>query len=323
METPLRLPAEAVARLRCPVCGSALRREPSAFACTGPSCNAEHPIVDGIPILLDESASVFRVEDFTGQRRTTYALSEARWKTVLKRRLPRIGRNLAAEANLQRLVELCLAQSPRPLILVVGGRTVGEGMQAVVSDPRLSLVESDVAFGPRTSIVSDAHSIPFEDRTFDAVIAQAVLEHVVDPWRCVSEIHRVLKPAGLVYAETPFMQQVHGGRFDFTRFTLLGHRRLFRQFEELRSGVSGGPGMALAWAYQFFLLSFAGGRWLRWGLLGLARLTAFPLKTFDRYLQDKPGAADAASGVFFLGRRSETMLSDRELIQGYRGAAYL
>jgi hypothetical protein len=90
-------------------------------------------------------------------------------------------------------------------------------------------------------------------------VAQAVLEHVLDPWRCVEELHRVLASGGLVYAETPFMQQVHEGRFDFTRFTHLGHRRLFRRFEELDSGAVGGPGMALAWSWRYFLWSFARG----------------------------------------------------------------
>ncbi len=84
------------------------------------------------------------------------------------------------------------------------------------------------------------------DESFDGVICQAVLEHVLDPYRCVEEIHRVLRPNGLVYAETPFMQQVHGGTHDFTRFTHLGHRRLFRKFAEVDSGVVCGPGMALA-----------------------------------------------------------------------------
>ena len=59
-----------------------------------------------------------------------------------------------------------------------------------------------------------------------------------------------------MYAETPFMQQVCVARFDFTRFTHLGHRRLFRWFDEVRSGPVCGPGMALAWSYQYFLLSF-------------------------------------------------------------------
>ena len=88
-------------------------------------------------------------------------------------------------------------------------------------------------------------------------------EHVVDPYRCVDEIHRVLTSNGLIYAETPFIQQVHAGRYDFTRFTQLGHRRLFRRFEEIETGVVCGPGMALAWSWQYFLLSFFTSRPLR------------------------------------------------------------
>ena len=80
-------------------------------------------------------------------------------------------------------------------------------------------------------LICDANDIPFENGSFDGVVLQAALEHVADPYRCVEETHRVLKEKGLVYAETAFMQQVHGGRYDFTRFTRLGHRRLFRRFD--------------------------------------------------------------------------------------------
>ena len=124
-------------------------------------------------------------------------------------------------------------------------------------------------------LICDAHDIPFADGSFDAVIAQAVLEHVVDPHRCVAEIHRVLNAQGVVYAETPFMQQVHAGRYDFARFTHLGHRRLFRMFQEIDSGAVCGPGMALAWSYQYFLMSFTTSKTLR-KLAGVfARLTSF------------------------------------------------
>ena len=54
----------------------------------------------------------------------------------------------------------------------------------------------------------------------------------------MKEIYRVLKSDGIVYIETPFMQQVHGGKYDFTRFTYLGHRRLFARFQEIESGIS-------------------------------------------------------------------------------------
>ena len=45
--------------------------------------------------------------------------------------------------------------------------------------------------GPATTV---AEARFLADAGVDAVIAQAVLEHVLDPHRCVEEIHRVLKP---------------------------------------------------------------------------------------------------------------------------------
>jgi ubiquinone/menaquinone biosynthesis C-methylase UbiE len=48
----------------------------------------------------------------------------------------------------------------------------------------------------------DAQSIPFEDETFDAVIANHMLYHVPDRARAIAEIKRVLKPGGRLIATT-------------------------------------------------------------------------------------------------------------------------
>jgi SAM-dependent methyltransferase len=193
-------------------------------------------------------------------------------------------------------------------------------MESLTTDPRIQLVETDVSFGPRTQLICDAHELPFENHSFDGVVVQAVLQYLVDPSTCLREIERVLKPGGLVYAESAFMQQVVHGRYDFTRFTHLGLRRLFRGFEEVASGPATGPAMALAWSFQFFLLSLATARWTRRACYAFARLTLFWLKYLDAGLLNKPGTYDAASGFFFMGRKSEQPLSDRELVALYRGA---
>jgi SAM-dependent methyltransferase len=289
------------------------------LTCGDASCAATFPIVDGIPILIDESSSIFTQDEFVKGRPTFFRPSRG-LKSLLQNHLPNLGSNLNTEANYARLAELLLTESERPIVLVIGGSIVGQQMDKLLADPRIRFVESDVAFGPRTNVICDAHDMPFEDGSLDAVIAQGVLEHVVDPYRCVAEIHRVLRPGGFVYAESPFMQQVHAGAYDFTRFTPLGHRRLFRAFEELASGIACGPGMALAWAYQYYIVCFARSRALRRLLIIWARLTGFWLKYLDRWLSRRPAALDACSGCFFLGRRSDTVLSDRELIKLYRGA---
>ncbi|MEP7136815.1 MAG: methyltransferase domain-containing protein [Chloroflexota bacterium] len=48
----------------------------------------------------------------------------------------------------------------------------------------------------------DAQSIPFEDETFDAVIANFMLYHVPDRLKAIAEIKRVLKPGGRIFAAT-------------------------------------------------------------------------------------------------------------------------
>ena len=48
----------------------------------------------------------------------------------------------------------------------------------------------------------DAQSIPFENETFDAVIANHMLYHVPDRPKAIGEIHRVLKSSGHLIATT-------------------------------------------------------------------------------------------------------------------------
>ena len=48
----------------------------------------------------------------------------------------------------------------------------------------------------------DAQSIPFEDETFDAVLANHMLYHVPDRPKAIAEIKRVLKPGGHLIATT-------------------------------------------------------------------------------------------------------------------------
>lgn len=297
---------------------SSSKSEDPEFKCQNPKCANSFPIINGIPILINESKSVFTVDDYIKNRETTFH-NKSKTKKRLNNLIPQNSENLKARENLDIFKDLLLKNSEKPKVLVIGGSILGNGMENLSSDPAIELIESDVSFGPRTQIIMDAHDIPFDDKSFDGVVVQAVLEHVVDPYKCVKEIHRVLKDNGLVYAETPFMQQIHMGRYDFTRFTHLGHRRLFRDFDEISSGATGGSAMALAWSYQYFLLSFAESGSSRDFLKGFARITSFWLKYLDKFLINKPGAMDAAFGYYFLGMKSKNTLSDRKLIQLYQG----
>jgi SAM-dependent methyltransferase len=316
MKGSMKLSRRVIDLLRCPICGSRLRGDNERFACSNETGAHTFPVVAATPVLINEQTSVFSIADYVDDQIRYYRRRSALEDAVL-RWAPSIGWNLKSAENYERFTDM-LQSAQNPAVLVIGGGIAGKGMAALLRNPNIEFVETDVQLAPRAQLVCDAHDLPFEDAAFDAVIAQAVLEHVVDPYRCVSEIHRVLKDGGVVYAETPFMQQVHEGRHDFTRFTHLGHRRLFRHFDETASGAVAGPAMVLAWSIRYLLISLGRSHRSTMLLGGLGR-AFFWLKYVDKMIIDKPATLDAASGYYFLGRKSLSTVPDRELLQLYRG----
>jgi uncharacterized protein YbaR (Trm112 family) len=309
----MKLNSEIIEFLACPRCKGDLKE----MECL--KCGVKFPIVEGVPVLINDENSLFTVQNFIEMRDTTFKTSTS-WKRKVKRFIPSININLKSQENFQTFF-LSLPDK-KPKLLIVGGALAGSGLDFDKIPSGITFVESDVAFGTRTNLICDAHDLPFQNETFDGVIIQFVLEHILEPNRCVTEIYRILKKDGLVYADTPFMQQVHAGRYDFLRFSHLGHRRLFRNFSEIKSGASCGPGMVLAWSYCYFLQSFFTNQTLGQIAWAFGSFTGFWLKYFDYFLLDKPTAFDAASSYFFIGKKSEEVLSDEDLIAGYRGLIY-
>jgi SAM-dependent methyltransferase len=304
----LACPGECKFPLIC--CGEKL-------VCDNPRCKKEYPVIGGVPVVINSGNSLFSIKDFTlakpSTEETRLPLNLRLWRMLYRFR-PTISMNIVAARNYQQFRDLLLRETPHPVVLIVGAGGLGEGLEGFIEDSRFNFVESDVHFGNRVKLIADGHDLPFRSEVFDGVICQAVLEHVADPPRCVQEMHRVLKRRGLAYAEIPFMQQVHAKGYDFTRYTLGGFRRLFRNFREVEAGTVCGPAMALSWSISYFFGSFSSTR--VWTVLKLAVLPFFIfwLKYFDYFLITKPSSSDAASGVFFLGYKSETPVSDLEIL---------
>ncbi len=63
--------------------------------------------------------------------------------------------------------------------------------------------------GRVTPLAVDARQLPFEDGSFDAVVAHHMLHHVPDRLAALSEFHRVLAPRGLLLAATNGPAHLH------------------------------------------------------------------------------------------------------------------
>ena len=66
------------------------------------------------------------------------------------------------------------------------------------------LQRAEEAHGIRARLVAgDAQRLPFEDESFDRVLTSEVLEHLPDDAAALREIHRVLKPGGVLAISVP------------------------------------------------------------------------------------------------------------------------
>lgn len=120
------------------------------------------------------------------------------------------------------------------------------------------VVQLEIVKYPTTDVVGNGLKLPFKSDSFDAVLSEAVLEHVQDPFTYVSEIYRVLKPGGEVYIDSAFMQPVHAYPCHYFNTTLLGLQYLFRDFEITQSGVGGHqmPWITLGWVLNSYANGF-------------------------------------------------------------------
>lgn len=304
--------------IQCPKCRCAVsRRDPldsRSLICTNPVCTYASdgfPVVADTPVLIDFEQSVVTRGAVAGLDRVASRRradnTSARWLYNFLTRTPG-----PTAANAQAFLSEVKKLSRHPVVLVIGGGTIGAGAEALYEDGGVTVIGSDIYGNGNTDLVADGHRIPLADGSVHGVWIQAVLEHVLEPHRVAREIHRVLGERGVVYAETPFMQQVHEGAYDFSRFTASGHRWLFRGFDQLDAGATRGPGTVMIWSIRHLVRAI-----FRSNKAGTAAAMAFFwLRYLDRFA-DGRYVADSASGVFFLGRKAHRAIGHGDIIAYY------
>lgn len=226
------------------------------------------------------------------------------------------GISECTESNFHEFLKQIRSFSAEPKILIIGSGEVGSGTEKFYQQKDIEIVGIDVYESQFVDVVCDAHYLPFKNNNFDGVWIQAVLEHVVEPRIVVAEIFRVLKLGGIVYSETPFMQQVHEGAHDFNRFTVLGHRYLFRNFELIAYGGNKGAEVVLAWSLKYMVWSIFRSILLAKIIGVVSRVLFRPLS----YITSKESLHDSSSGVFFMGRKKKDhKLTHKDLLKLYKG----
>jgi len=73
--------------------------------------------------------------------------------------------------------------------------------------------------------------LPFKDNEIDFIICTEVLEHLYNPFYCIKEMKRVLKPGGYIFLSTPFFCPIHDKKHDYLRFTENFYIKTFNEKE--------------------------------------------------------------------------------------------
>jgi SAM-dependent methyltransferase len=82
------------------------------------------------------------------------------------------------------------------------------------------------SYDEKVDIRAPASAIPVDDASFDVVILTEVLEHVPEPAVVLRELHRIVKPGGLLLLTVPLVWFLHEEPYDYYRYTPHGLRFL-------------------------------------------------------------------------------------------------
>lgn len=97
--------------------------------------------------------------------------------------------------------------------------------------PGRKLISLDIDPETQPDICDDVIHIErhFQPGEVGGVILLHVLEHVTRFWELPAKLHRILKPGGLVFVQTPWNFRFHGPRPDCWRISDDGYEHLFKE----------------------------------------------------------------------------------------------
>jgi len=284
--------------LACPTCRWTLylSKDEKFLKCSNESCGRTFPVESGVPLFLDQKEGWVGQgtpgEKAPSEMEAIYATETVFYKLL---RLARRWINAEYVPKFPKKVREIFYQESSLRLL-----EIGSGVRKI----HPHVVNLDIGLFDNVDVVGDGHHLPFADNSFDGVVIEVVLEHIREPEKVISEIHRVLKKRGYVYSVIPFMHPYHGYPGDYRRFSIEGVELLFRGFEKEELGVLRGPGVAMLNLLTTvpFLFTFSKSEKIFYITKGVSLIFLFPIKFLDSILIRNEQSHRLADTFYYLGR---------------------
>jgi SAM-dependent methyltransferase len=239
----------------------------------------KYPVINGIPVLIDEQQSLFTIADIISQKPQTQNKAysnKGNLKNFIRTSiLPKLNIDWDLEKRYKNLAKK--VKNKRVLIIGAGDKVsfykkIFEGNDVITSDVHLQFLPD---------LVFDVHNIPFKGGAFDLIIAAQVFEHTIRPWEAARELERVTVNGGIIQIEVPFAFPYHGAPYDFFRFTFTGMRSLFPSCFVENFKATEGVFSAVAVVNAQAFVDFFSIKVFRYIALSISRFLFFWLKYFD------------------------------------------
>ncbi|QIY83282.1 class I SAM-dependent methyltransferase [Chryseobacterium sp. NEB161] len=89
-------------------------------------------------------------------------------------------------------------------------------------------------FSPIVDVKADILDLPFADNSFDVIVCNHVLEHIVEDRKAMSELYRVMKPGGWGILQVPMKNSLEKTYEDFTITDPKERQKHFGQYDHVR-----------------------------------------------------------------------------------------
>ncbi len=178
-----------------------------------PSSNVAYQVLDSIPILLPDSG----LDNIYNMNYIEHYRKDAQLFNYFEERVCKATED--DERRLREYITSLVGNYSEATILDVGS---GSAWVASYFCPRgFKVISFDIAFENvnkalqkhsninHYGIVGDALQPPFEENTFDVIIASEVIEHIVEPELFIEKLFSLLKVGGKLIISTPYQEVLH------------------------------------------------------------------------------------------------------------------
>lgn len=137
-------------------------------------------------------------------------------------------------AVIKHLMEICAENLPILEPIYEFGSLQVPGQEEIANlrplFPGMEYVGADMRYGTGVDVILDLHQIGISSESVSTVLILDTIEHVEFPRKAIEEVHRILKPNGILVMGSVMNFRIHGHPYDYWRFTPEGFKSLLRPF---------------------------------------------------------------------------------------------